>query len=247
MWPAPYIAAGTNFDPLLGLAIATLRGDWETWRNYRRAAFDSTYFLPGKVEHVHGWLDPGGRSGGDLVLTEGDYFELARNANHPANKRLRLLFANPGAALVVGMSLADVNIRRLLYLLSKKPLTKNSAVYLVVKQRDPLIDRYTQEYWSERKLHLLFVEEYEELPGLLRDIQWGPPSPGELPGWVEHSLEWIENHCPAEMFFDADWQELAHGQTLFRATVLESRPGQGAGTCWDCVLTRARKAKFIRR
>jgi hypothetical protein len=202
--------ATTNFDPLVELAIATLRGDRARWSSYRTEAFDSTRFSCDEIEHLHGWLDPGGKSGGDLVLTEGDYFELARNANHPANKRLRLLFAKPGAALVVGMSMADVNIRRLLYLLSKKPLTKDSAVYLVVKQRDPLIDSYTQEYWSERKLHLIFVEEYEELPGLLRDIQWGPPSPGELPGWLEHSLEWIENHCPPEMYFDADWQQLAH-------------------------------------
>ena len=64
------------------------------------------------------------------------------------------------------MSMADVNTRRLLYLLSKGPLTKDSAVYLVVKQRDPLIDSYTQEYWAERKVHLVFIEEYEELPGL---------------------------------------------------------------------------------
>lgn len=73
------------------------------------------------------------------MLTEGDYFDLARNANHPSNQRLRLLLKN---------------------------LAKDSAVYLVIKQRDPLIDSYTQEYWSERKLHLVFVEEYEELPGL---------------------------------------------------------------------------------
>src|SRR5205823_4257481 len=183
--------ATTNFDPLLELAIATLRGDRAAWSAYRTEASDSPHFSCNAIEHLHGWLDPGGKSGGDLVLTEGDYFELARNANHPANKRLRLLFAKSGAALVVGMSMADVNIRRLLYLLSKKPLAKDSAVYLVIKQRDPLIDSYTQEYWSERKLHLVFVEEYEDLPGLLRDIQWGPSLPGELPAWVEHSLEWI--------------------------------------------------------
>ncbi|MCU1260829.1 MAG: hypothetical protein JWO80_3714 [Bryobacterales bacterium] len=200
--------ATTNFDPLLELAIAKLRGLRLDVMPARSQCVPGVYSWI--VEHLHGWIDPNGKTGGRLVLTEADYFDLGRNGNEPANRRLVSLFTAPGGALVVGMSMADINIRRLLYLLSKRPLTSKSAIYVVLKQRESLVDNYTREYWRARRIHLIFYLHHEELPGLLRDIQWGPSAPGMLPRWTDESIAWREKQCPASLFYDDEWQDLAY-------------------------------------
>src|SRR5205823_14749884 len=119
----------TNFDPLLEVALAKLAQRRLDWKKYRLAAAIHG-FRPGFVEHLHGWLDPDGTTGGQLVLTESDYFDLARNAAAPANRRLRSLFTAPGATLILGMSMYDVNIRRLLYVLRREKQPNAPPVFV---------------------------------------------------------------------------------------------------------------------
>lgn len=59
----------TNFDPLLEMAIADLKGSlkWERYRKTPRA--DVRAFTSGVVEHVHGFIEPDGGTGGHLILT----------------------------------------------------------------------------------------------------------------------------------------------------------------------------------
>ena len=199
----------TNFDPLLEMAIAELKGSakWERYRKTPRAGVRT--FTRGVVEHVHGWIDPDGGSGGHLILTESDYFNLAANDREPANRRLRILFERSGAVLIVGMSMQDPNIRRLLYVLRSEETSGLPPAFLVLKNTDPVVDNYTSDYWRKRAVRLIFINDHEELAGLLRDAQWGSAAPGEPPAWMTESTEWLESAIGRDLFVDADWQLLA--------------------------------------
>lgn len=199
----------TNFDPLLEMAIADLKGSlkWERYRKTPRA--DARAFTKGVVEHVHGFIEPDGSTGGHLILTESDYFNLAANDREPANRRLRALFERPGAVLIVGMSMQDPNIRRLLYVLRSDETAGLPPAFLVLKKTDPVVDGYTSDYWRKRAVRLIFINDHEELAGLLRDVHWGIAPPGEPPGWITESTEWLESTIGRELFVDPDWQTLA--------------------------------------
>jgi hypothetical protein len=198
----------TNFDPLLEMAIADLKGSpkWERYRSTPRAGGRS--FTRGMVEHVHGWIEPDGGTGGQLILTESDYFNLAADDREPANRRLRALFERPGAVLIVGMSMQDPNIRRLLYVLRSDESSGLPPAFLVLKKSDPVVDGYTSDYWKRRAVRLILINDHEELAGLLRDVQWGVASPGQTPAWLSASTDWLESTIGRDFFVDADWQAL---------------------------------------
>jgi hypothetical protein len=199
----------TNFDPLLEMSIADLKGS-PKWERYRKAPGAGVgAFTKGVVEHVHGWIDPDGGSGGHLILTESDYFNLAANDREPANRRLRTLFEKSGAVLIVGMSMQDPNIRRLLYVLRNEETTGLPPAFLVLKKTDPVVDNYTSDYWRKRAVRLIFINDHEELAGLLRDVQWGIAPLGEPPGWIRESTDWLESTIDRDLFVDPDWQTLA--------------------------------------
>jgi hypothetical protein len=199
----------TNFDPLIEVAMAALHGSAE-WKQYRATTpRRSARFRTSLVEHIHGWIDPGGPSSGTLVLTESDYFRLAAGDNEPANRRLKQLFAEPGAVLIIGMSMEDTNIRRLLYVLRSGDGAALPPVFLVTKTTDPIVDSYASEYWRKRALRLIFISKYEELAGILRDVAWGRPRHGNPPNWLKASLDWIDSTLGTELLLDGDWQILA--------------------------------------
>jgi hypothetical protein len=198
----------TNFDPLLEMAIADLKGspDWECYMTTPRAGVRA--FTRGVVDHIHGWIDPEGGTGGHLILTESDYFNLAANDREPANRRLRALFERPGAVLIVGMSMQDPNIRRLLYVLRSDETAGLPPVFLVLRKNDPVVDGYTSDYWRKRAVRLIFINDHEELAGLLRDVRWGAAPPGQPPVWLTASTDWLESTIGRDLFVDPDWQTL---------------------------------------
>jgi hypothetical protein len=199
----------TNFDPLLEMAIADLKGSsrWERYRTTPRPAARS--FRRGVVEHVHGWIEPAGGTGGHLILTESDYFNLAADDREPANRRLRAVFERRGAALIVGMSMQDPNIRRLLYVLRSGETAGLPPAFLVLKKSDPVVDGYTSDYWKKRAVRLIFINDHEELAGILRDVQWGVAAAGQPPNWLGTSAAWLESAIGRDLLVDSDWQALA--------------------------------------
>lgn len=217
-----------NFDPLLELARYRANGghskepDLTPYRSanppQKGAAPDTS-----KVYHVHGWIDPDGICGGSFVLTESQYFELfSRQAQRP-NQMLDYALTSGGAVLILGMSLADVNLRRQLYMRANSRISDSTEIYAVVRGHGrQLLDAYQTLHWANRGVRLIYVEDYDGIPAKLREVKFGLPADpnGALP-WMEQTLGWIESHLPKELVFSDEWQATA--RTTLQEFVLELR------------------------
>jgi hypothetical protein len=198
-----------NFDPLLELAMAR-KFQTEEWLRFRSP--DQTGGVlkkKHKVEHLHGWIDPDGRSSKNVVLTESDYLELTTHSTANANKFLKKMLASQDTTLILGMSLADPNFRRVLYFLNKHKLSSRERIYVVTRKDRPAIDHYAEVHWVSRGLRLLFIKHHDDIPGLLRDVQWSEAGPGELPKWIGEAIEWREKKLPTFAVFSDAWQKIA--------------------------------------
>ena len=119
--------------------------------------------------------------------------------------------------MILGMSLADPNFRRVLYFLNKQRLSSRERIYVVTRRDRPAIDHYAQVHWVRRGLRLLFVKHHDDIPGLLRDVQWGEANAGELPKWANEGIEWREKTLPTIAVFSDGWQKIAY-DSLFALT-----------------------------
>lgn len=199
-----------NFDPLLELALA-LKFPKKHWLDFRSPSPDGAILnRKYKVEHLHGWIDPDGNMSPELVLTESDYLELTENSRALANRFLERMLARDNTTLVLGMSLADPNFRRVLYFLNKQRISSRERIYVVMRQQKPALDHYAREHWVNRGLRLLFVETYDEIPGLLRDVQWGEAAAGKIPKWTREAIAWRQKRLPDDAIFSDAWQRLAY-------------------------------------
>ncbi|MDQ6699806.1 MAG: SIR2 family protein [Acidobacteriota bacterium] len=214
----------TNYDPLIELALEELQENTRGtgWRKYRDPA-GHTYSSVEKcwhspVHHLHGWIDPsseasGPEYGGSFVITESHYLELPNNPDALANRRMQELLETEGATLILGMSMEDPNVRRMLYRLSRSALDPIADLYVVLKyerKEDRLINEYVVQRWEQRKVTLISINDYDDLPSLLRRIHWGMPGKDTPPErWLPASISWIQEQLNGDQFTD-DWQTAAH-------------------------------------
>jgi hypothetical protein len=164
----------------------------------------------GKVKHLHGWVDPDGGSSGLLIFSDASYQELFADRNAEANRMLEFLEAS-GSTVILGMSLADPNLRRLLYLRKKHHVNRSQLrgdIYCVMKIDNPLLADYIAQYWQEWSIKIIRIGEFDELPGLLRDIQWGPTEPSSVPSSVTRATELVAAKLP-KYPFPKPWQDVA--------------------------------------
>jgi len=196
-----------NFDPLLELAMGR-RFNHPQWTDFRSPG--GTGKGKTRIEHLHGWIDPGGAASKHLILTESQYIELTASPSAAANSKLVRMLAGDNVTLIIGMSLADQNFRRVLYFLNKYGLTSAKNIYVVTVRQQPAVDHYLDMHWIQRGLHLLFLKNYEEIPGLLRDVQWGEPKREKIPAWARVARKWREDEVPHRVIFHDDWQKLVH-------------------------------------
>ncbi len=200
-----------NFDPLLELALRR-RFPKRQWVNFRSPdANGKSLSRKYKVEHLHGWLDADGQMGKGFVLTQSDYFELGASPRAHANRSLKKMLTGKNVTLILGMSLADPNFRRVLYFLKKEGADVRRRTFVVMRRENPAVDHYMQVHWGNRGLRLLFIERYDDIPGLLRDIQWGQAQEGKIPRWTNESIDWRFASLPDPVVFTDEWQEIAHG------------------------------------
>lgn len=203
----------TNFDPLLELARYRAGGGTAAEPDvsrFRTANPPRTGTEPdrSKIYHVHGWIDPDGICGGSFVLTESQYFELFSRQGQRPNQMLDYALTAGGAVLVLGMSLADVNLRRHLYLRSNNRISDSTEIYAVVKgQGNKLLDMYQTLHWANRGVRLIYVDDYDQIPRLLREVKYGLPAEtnGMLP-WMETTFRAIRELLPAKLVFSDPWQ-----------------------------------------
>jgi hypothetical protein len=124
----------TNYDSLLEQSLSdramklrfkpVWRRDTELNRKAERGIF-----------HVHGYIPYKGTGSkkDDILLTESQYHKAASDPYSWSNLTLIQCFSS-SIGLMVGMSMTDRNLRRLLYALSQTQLRQN--VYLVLKETE---------------------------------------------------------------------------------------------------------------
>ncbi len=206
----------TNFDPLLELARYRVRGgtsddpDLHMFRSANPPA-DRSEPDTNRVYHVHGWIDPDGICGGSFVLTESQYFELFSRQGQRPNQMLEYALTSGGAVLILGMSLADVNLRRHLYLRSLSRISDSTEIYAVLRVHDRrLLDTYQTLHWANRGVRLIYVEDYDGIPKMLREIKFGlPTKPGAPLPWMTETYKWTQSHLPQSLIFTDAWQDRA--------------------------------------
>ncbi len=201
----------TNFEPLLELALAQLAGDPSGWQQYRyplSSGQKPRADVP-QINHVHGWIEPNGKVGGTLILTESSFLALRDRPEADANKALDKLFGGEHPALVVGMSLADPNLRRVLHRRRRDDLRRpGSKVFVIMNKRGGAVDACLRSYWRRWKLDLIDIDRYDYIPDLLRQIVWGP-SGESAPAWFATSRQWVQELLPEDILFGDDWQRFA--------------------------------------
>jgi len=148
----------TNYDPLLELGLAQLHGSTrpsEDWQRFRAGPEPTPQPC---VRHIHGWLDPDGHAGGTFVLTESHYIALQSAAGASPNRDLAGLLEGEGAVLIVGMSLADPNLRRLLYLRALSPFVIAPTYAVIKKSEHQRTNELHQTYWRLRKTTIISID-----------------------------------------------------------------------------------------
>ncbi|MFL6417381.1 MAG: SIR2 family protein [Bryobacteraceae bacterium] len=211
-----------NFDPLLELARYRATGGQSREPDltpYRSAnpPLKGTAPDTGKIYHVHGWIDPDGICGGSFVLTESQYFELfSRQAQRP-NQMLDYALTSGGAVLILGMSLADVNLRRQLYMRANSRISDSTEIYAVLRGNGrQLLDAYQTLHWANRGVRLIYVEDYDGISAKLREIKFGFPAEATGPSpWMSETLRWVNDRLPKQLIFSDEWQ------TIARTTLVE--------------------------
>ena len=199
-----------NFDPLLELALAEKHPN-QKWTTFR-SPNSKGHSLPrkSKVEHVHGWLDLDGEMSRELILTQSTYFRLSKDSKAFANKSLKKMLSGNDITLILGMSLADPNFRRFLYFLNKEGSAARKRIYVVMKRENPAVDHYMQVHWGNSGLRIIWIERYDEIPGLLRDIQWGETPEGSIPKWTNAAIRWRSQTLRDSVIFTDPWQQIGH-------------------------------------
>ncbi len=192
----------TNFDSMLELALATAEASiaakqldtdllTESIRKFRSPAgpHDSRAGRKSvQVEHLHGWVDTEGESGGTVVFSESQYVDLQTDREARPNSLVTIL-SSTGATLIVGMSLQDPNLRRILHKLARKSLADTgSKIYAILRESNDAIAHYLRDYWKFYRVNVITVRDHDEVPGLLRKIQWGLCRENTPPNWVMESL-----------------------------------------------------------
>src|SRR5437660_2297914 len=72
------------------------------------------------------------------------------------------------------------------------------------------VDHYMQVQWGNSGLRIIFVERYDEIPGLLRDIQWGETPKGLIPRWTNEGIKWRSQRLRDSVIFTDAWQQIGH-------------------------------------
>jgi hypothetical protein len=109
------------------------------------------------------------------------------------------------------MSLADVNLRRQLYMRANNRISDSTEIYAVVRgQGRQLLDAYQTLHWANRGVRLVYVEDYDGISAKLREIKFGLPADPIGPSpWMNETLRWVNEHLPKDLVFSDQWQATA--------------------------------------
>jgi hypothetical protein len=177
----------TNYDDLIELTIANMLGKRpRAVHAHRRSASDGP-----RVVHLHGYFPfdfPGTaeekRLAAELVASDLDYHRLSNDHAAWTNRELMTLL-DARSVLIVGMSLTDPNVRRLLAYLSEHKKSHDEAHdhFVILQQRPPMADADHQrasemleddeyKFWHGQGVKILRLSSWDGLNYLLRRIRF---------------------------------------------------------------------------
>ena len=178
----------TNYDDLLELTLHNMLGKPpRAVHAGRRGSGD----VP-RVVHLHGYFpfDPPSvaqekRLAAALVASDLDYHRLSNDHTAWTNRTL-LQLLDARSVLIVGMSLTDPNVRRLLaYLTEHKKAHDDAPEHYVILQHHPpvgdedhvraaaMLDEDEAEFWEGQGVKILRLSSWDGLNYVLRRIRFG--------------------------------------------------------------------------
>ncbi len=167
----------TNYDDLLERALTRVAG-----KPARAIHLDHRLTTDGpRVVHLHGYFPfdapqkQRARLARDLVLSDLDFSRLSNDHSAWTNREL-LALLDARAVLILGMSLTDPNVRRLLAYLSDRNRTDGTAHYVVLLHRSTNSPGVVNDSLDEAA-QLLDTDEYDVLA---RPGRQDPAHPGHL-------------------------------------------------------------------
>ena len=178
----------TNYDDLLELTIANMQNGRRPRAVHatRRSSADGP-----RVVHLHGYFPydfPGAtedkRLAAELVASDLDYHRLSNDHAAWTNRELMALL-DSRSVLIVGMSLTDPNVRRLLAYLSEHKKSHDEAHdhFVILQQRPPMdgadaqrasemLDEDEHRFWHGQGVKILRLASWDGLNYLLRRIRF---------------------------------------------------------------------------
>jgi hypothetical protein len=229
----------TNYDDLLELALHnTLGKKARPIHASGRAAADGP-----RVVHLHGYFpfDPQPvttekRLAHELVMSDLDYHRLSNEHTAWTNREL-LSLLDARSVLIVGMSLTDPNVRRVLAYLSQRRAEGHD--HFVILQHRPggpdenltraaqMLDEDEHDFWDRQGVKILRLQSWDGLNYVLRRIRFTDEE------WdrkhKELRITWAKARYPGVDFDDADVQQLGtdllanHRDRIVRAVGLAGR------------------------
>ena len=201
----------TNYDELLELALSAASGR-RAWPVHvgRRSWADGP-----RVVHLHGYFPYApppvaqkARLARDLILSDLDYSRLSNDHSAWTNREL-LNLLDSRSVLIVGMSMTDPNVRRLLAYLSDRHRQDGPPHYVVLLHRllpgengtqghaAAMLDEDEHEFWKEHGVKILRIQTWDRLNYLLRrirfsDDQWDRKHRELRLAWAEASFGGLE-------------------------------------------------------
>lgn len=206
-----------NYDNLLQAAIVDLHGRPVHTVTYRPG---SDLGIPPEdafVVHLHGYVPcpallrpPGDRERvvglgeqAPLVLSEKDYLHDVADWT---DRALESVLRSERPILLVGMSLADPRLRRLLFERQRQLGGRGGPeVFAILTTRDPhtaegpverrvlrALHRYELRYWRGWGLTVLLVSDYDLIPSFLRRMRLG----SDPRVWAVEGARWLQAHAP---------------------------------------------------
>lgn len=180
-----------NFDDLIEINFKRYRIKYKAiYRDFDVANRDEI-----GIYHVHGFLPRDDSQYEDiskslLVFSEEGYHNLVLDPYNWSNLA-QLNYLRENTCLLVGLSVTDPNLRRLLDIAMRKRESEECKHYVILKRN--LISKYSRldtnisvdniktfdivnhdlqdEYFKELGLNVIWVNEYEEIPEILRMIK----------------------------------------------------------------------------
>jgi hypothetical protein len=211
----------TNYDDLLELALNNATGARpRSVHASRRALSDGP-----RVVHLHGYfpfdappVTTEKRLAAELVASDLDYHRLSNDHTAWTNREL-LNLLDSRSVLILGMSLTDPNVRRLLAYLSEHQKTREDGHdHFVILQHRPhdgseiaaraaeMLDEDEHQFWHTQGVKILRLASFEGLNYLLRRIRFSDEE------WDKRHRElrtaWARENYPDIDFDDAALQEL---------------------------------------